>query len=100
MKCEQCDKEFKSEAWLKNHMAKFHAEQPVEPAAEEVVKEAPKVVHEPEHYTEEVIVVIKGWKIIKEGNFKMVNREGQVVGHYADKTEAIRQLENMTRHVR
>lgn len=84
------DCESKKEAILKEADAKL----------DEVLAEAILEPLEP-YVKPETIKELKGFKIIRDGKgLHLVDTTGRQLGHYADEAYAVRQLENLSRHIR
>jgi hypothetical protein len=64
----------------------------------------PKPPEEPKEVIQSSARVIlkesKGWKLIQDGDYQMIDTLGRILGRYHDEKEALRTFDNMLRHVR
>lgn len=89
MNCSKCGKECANAAGKSAHERHCKADTQ-EPAAGPT----------PQAVTEEVILVMKGWKAIYDGAYRVEDNLGRTLGTFPDRASAVRFLEGSNKWIR
>lgn len=102
--CTKCGKNSTSNAGRSAHERHCKAEAMTEGEVTQPIAVSPEPREEPKEVIQSTARVIvreaKGWKLVLDDKYHMIDNLGRTLGHFTEEKEAIRTFEGMMRHVR